>query len=299
MIVALNGMAIRALVVGGEILDKPAYTGFARRAGERIWRLAYDRSHGRLSHEIYRGTAQTDGFLADYAELGRGFLALHEAGGETVWLDRARALGEALLGRFSREDGTLATGPNEGELPLAPVDTEDNTVPSGTSSAVTFLFALGEASGDGVFSAAAARTLRGVSGRIAARPSSWPSAIAAAGHYLTDEPPGDDPLTKRMPPVLAQNEGFVQSDASPEEGDDGSFHVPDTADFVAASAARQRTAEGDTLLIVPRSSSCDDTVRTQASIQDARDVKEDGSTKLPYGSKAKTSTVRPAFAEIV
>ncbi len=246
IIVALNGMAIRAFAESGKILGKPAYAGYARRAAERIWRLAYDRQSGSLKHEIFRGTAQTDGFLADYAQLGSGFLALHRVTGEAIWLKRARALGTALLSRLGKPDGSLATGPNERDLPISPVDTEDNTVPSGTSAAIALLFDLGAATDDSEFTTAATRSVGRVSGRIAARPGGWPSAIIAAGQYLTDEP-----LAK--PSVLAQNQGFIANDGGENiEDDGGGFRSPDTADFVAASVAVQSTPEGDVVTVTLR-----------------------------------------------
>ena len=245
IIVALNGMAIRAFAVSGKILGKPAYTGYARRAAERIWRLAYDRQSGSLKHEIFRGTAQTGGFLADYAQLGSGFLALHRVTGEAIWLNRARALGATLLSRFGKPDGSLATGPNERDLPISPVDTEDNTVPSGTSAAIALLFGLGATTDDSDFTVAATQAVHRVSGRIAARPGGWPSAIIAAGQYLTDAPVAE-------PPVLAQNQGFIENDGTENIEDDGGFRVPDTADFVAASAAVQSTPEGDVVTVTLR-----------------------------------------------
>jgi uncharacterized protein YyaL (SSP411 family) len=81
-------------------LQRPDFLAWARRAAERLWALAYDPKTGALQHEIFRGHAQTDGYLQDYAMLGDGFIALFDTTKEEVWRDRAAALANSVLDRF-------------------------------------------------------------------------------------------------------------------------------------------------------------------------------------------------------
>ena len=220
LIVALNGMAIRAFAVGAKVLRQSDYLRFAQRAGERIWRLAYDPRQASLHHQIFGGQAQTEGFLADYAQLGEGFLALHAVTGDEVWLRRAAALAEALLERFANDDGSLETAPRSAELLIPPLDSEDNTYPSGTSSAIALLLGLREATGEARYGEAAERVVRRLSGQLAARPANWPTAIIAARRYLKD---------------------------SPVAG--GEYKPPESGDFVRATANGLSTPAGDQIIV--------------------------------------------------
>lgn len=172
--VALNGLAIAALASSAQILQAPAQLEQARRAAERLWLQAWDARGGTLAHELFRGRAQGDGLLEDYAHLARGFLALHEAGAGAVWRSRARQVIEAALVRFRRADGRLAASTDSARLPIPLDDVEDYAYPSGTSAAVEVLLRLD----DPELLRAAAIALRAAAGQIAAGPHRWPALLA-------------------------------------------------------------------------------------------------------------------------
>src|SRR5262249_12005995 len=73
---SLNGLAIAALAENSRILGDPQLLGWAQKAGEHIWALAYNLNNGVLKHETYHGQVQTNGFLQDYASLGAAFMSL-------------------------------------------------------------------------------------------------------------------------------------------------------------------------------------------------------------------------------
>ncbi|MBM3390843.1 MAG: DUF255 domain-containing protein [Betaproteobacteria bacterium] len=221
-VLALNGLAIAALAQSAGPLAAPAQLEAARRAGERLWTIAWNAGEGRLAHELYRGRPQGDGLLEDYAHLARGFLALHEAGAGAQWRDRAGLLMSATLKRLQRPDGRLAASNESARLPIPLDDVEDYVYPSGTSAAIEVMLRLG---GD-VFLAAAGRALAAAGGQIGAAPGSWPALLA----------------------VLTREEGRARRAlalAQPAAAEKVS--LPDTAKRVAVSA-RLLPAAGAVLL---------------------------------------------------
>jgi uncharacterized protein YyaL (SSP411 family) len=224
MITGLNGLAIAALAETGKILEQADFVTAARMAAERVWALAYDPESGLLRHEIFRGQAQVDGFLADYAMLDDGFMALFEATKEPVWRDRAAALADALIGQFARPGGALSDLPDEKNLLVPVADSGDSDVPSGASVALDLLLRLAEATGEPRYRIAAARLLDHLSGRIARQPDAWPAAIVALGLH----PP------KPAAPASAVARGV----GAPT-------HMPETADHVRAAAVSKNTANDD------------------------------------------------------
>jgi uncharacterized protein YyaL (SSP411 family) len=174
LLVGLNGLAIEAFATSSAALGTPADLADARRAAERVWTLAWNGS--RLGHQIFHGRVQGDGFLDDYALLGRGFLALYRAGGDKVWLQRAGTLADALLQRFDPDgDGLLASTAETQMLIVAPIEQGDEAYPSGTSAAVDLLAQLSKAIGSKRYAEAAARIARKARGR----PEQWPTLVAA------------------------------------------------------------------------------------------------------------------------
>jgi len=173
-VVALNGLAIAALASSAHTLRAPAQRDQARRAAERFWSLAWTARGGSLAHELYRGRAQGEGLLEDYAHLARGFLALSDAGAGEVWRQRARLLIEAALGKFRRPDGRLAASSEALRLPIPLDDAEDYAYPSGTSAAIEVMLRLG---GDDLL-AAAGKAIVAAGGQVGASPAAWPALLA-------------------------------------------------------------------------------------------------------------------------
>jgi len=230
IISGLNGLTIEGLAVSSRILNRPDYLVAAKRAAERIWSAAYNTKTGELKHELFNGQAQTDGYLDDYALLGRGYLALFEASGESVWRDRAVNLAENMLKRFQRADGTLATTTDEKKLLIALPDDGDNVVPSGTSAAIDLLLRLASATGKANYVDAASRAIDHLSARLAQAPVAWPSLISALN------------VNK---PIL----GAVTKPVSGIQARSSKFQSLDTADFVRASGTTSMKSDHEEILI--------------------------------------------------
>jgi uncharacterized protein YyaL (SSP411 family) len=182
IIVSWNAMAIAALARSGQILGKPGYVKLAQITADKLWAQAFDHKRGRLSHEMFRGHAQTEGYLDDYALLGIAFLDLNEATGDSVWRDRATQLATTMLKRFSRGN-SLVTTLASNELLIAPQDDGDNTAPSGTSAALELLLRLSAATGKQEYAIAASHILSRLNGALREQPSIWASAVTAINRY--------------------------------------------------------------------------------------------------------------------
>jgi uncharacterized protein YyaL (SSP411 family) len=176
ILVGANGLAIEGFTVSAAALRAPRHLEFARAAAERIWRGAYDPAKRILARQLVAGRPVGEGFLEDYALLARGYLALHEATGDARWRARAAALADAVLQRFLRPDGRLASTRDDVGLFVSADEHEDYVHPSGPSAALDVFLRLGEPR----FSAAAGRILGGLAARVAARPERWPALAAAA-----------------------------------------------------------------------------------------------------------------------
>jgi uncharacterized protein YyaL (SSP411 family) len=196
MVMALNGLAIRAFARAAQSLDMPQYLAVARASGERMWRLAYDQTTG-LRHEIFNGRAQTDAFLDDYALLGLGYLALYDATKDARWLERAGQLADALLARFLRSDGRLATTTAEDYLLMAPPEDGDNAYPSGSSAAVDLLLRVEQFTGMARYGDAARQVVDRFGHRLEGTPESWPAMILALNqnNFVSSGAASQSPVT--------------------------------------------------------------------------------------------------------
>ncbi|MFQ5913682.1 MAG: thioredoxin domain-containing protein [Nitrospinota bacterium] len=232
IVVSLNGLAIQAFAKSGQIFDNPRYVTLARRAAERVWALAFDPKTGELKHEIFHGHAQTEAYLADYALLGKGFMALYDVTKQDIWLKRAAALADSILQRFAREEGSLLTTFRQKDLLIPLQDTGDQTHPSGASATIDLLLRLSAATGNPRYTDAASRTVRRLSGQIEQSPESWAAAVEALNLH---------PI--RVDDRVASTVGKFPT-ATGERGTASRLRLPTTADHVRATAVG-RTGRDD------------------------------------------------------
>lgn len=242
LVVALNGLAIRAFVRAGQSLDMPQYIEAARASAERIWRLAYDQTRG-LRHEIFNDRAQVDAFLDDYALLGLGYLALYDATKDSRWVQRASQLGDALLARFRRSGGRLATTTAEEDLLMAPPEDGDNVYPSGSSAAVDLLLRLARSTGAARYADAARQTVDRLGHRLEGTPESWPALVLALNEndFMPSAPASTSPLvTEAVVRVSAvAKTGAEQDEVVVTLRIDDGYHVnanPATYEYLIATS---------------------------------------------------------------
>ena len=89
-----NGLMIAALANAGALLNEPAWTAMAERAFNFI--AGSMTKDDRLGHSWRAGRLVFPGLSSDYAAMIRAAIALHQATGRNIFLDRARRWAELL-----------------------------------------------------------------------------------------------------------------------------------------------------------------------------------------------------------
>ncbi|WGR98517.1 thioredoxin domain-containing protein [Bradyrhizobium sp. ISRA443] len=236
VVVALNGLTIAALAESGRILDQPEFVGWAKAAADRLWSLAFNQRTGTLQHEVFRGQAQTDGFLQDYASLGSAFMALLDVTGEKIWQKRAAELADQMLGRFGRSDGSFLTTHTENGVLIAIGDEGDLEMPSGTSMAIDLLLRLYKASSEARHLTAATNAVRQLSGEFQDRPEAWASAITTLNRF----------------PLPSSRESAAVANATTGINPPGDLRELASADHVQVAASVKSVPDGDAIVVTVR-----------------------------------------------
>jgi uncharacterized protein len=94
---------------------------------------------------------------------------------------RSQALASAIIARFIKPDGLVATSTADANLILPTIDLDDHATPSGTSAAYALLAQLGKT--DERFAEAAVKVLARMADRMAAAPANWASFTAYAALF--------------------------------------------------------------------------------------------------------------------
>ena len=209
-----NGLMISTLAEGAIVLDEP-YADVAADALGFVREHLWDAADGRLSRRYKDGDVAIDGYLEDYAFLGRGALDLFAATGEVEYLGFALDLGEAITEAFWDEEAeTLYFTPTGGETLVArPQELTDNSTPSSTGVAVSLLLDLDHFRADDRFGDVAETAVRTHADRVSANPLQHASLTLATDTYEqgsleltlvcdTDSPPTDwtETLAERYVP---------------------------------------------------------------------------------------------------
>ncbi len=149
ILTAWNGLMISALARAGFALDAPHYLEAARRAAAFLLD-AMRAPDGRLLRARARDTLSGDAFLEDHAFAIAGLLDLHEASGETRWLEAAIDLQARLDARHADDagGGYWRTAHDAEVLLVREKPARDGAVPSGNSVAAHSLLRLAELTGD-------------------------------------------------------------------------------------------------------------------------------------------------------
>jgi len=134
-----NGMALRALAEAGRLLGRDDFVHAARQLAQFL--LTTMVRDGFVHHAWRDGTLRDEGYLADHAQLGLGFVELHAATGEPPWLKAAHAVCEGVVERFHDSAEGFFDGASA-QLPMRARDLYDGAVPSGTAAACELLLRL-------------------------------------------------------------------------------------------------------------------------------------------------------------
>jgi len=182
VVAAWNGLAIQGLCAAGLLLDRPDYVDAAVTAGELLADLHM--REGRLLRVSRDGVVGVhSGVLEDYGCVAGGFLALVQASGDPVWLERAGALLDVALDHFRSDDGGFFDTADDAQALIArPRDPSDNASPSGLSATVQALATYAALTGSARHREAAEQALATTAALAGHAPrfAGWSLAAAAA-----------------------------------------------------------------------------------------------------------------------
>ncbi len=195
-----NGLMLRAFAEAGAVLASPEYVDIARKNASFL--LGAVRKNGRLLRAYKNDEAKLLGYLADYASLIDGLIALHEADLDPLWLTEAIALADEMVALFWDEDSGqfYDTGADHERLVVKPRDATDNALPSGVSMATDVLLRLAVVTDNRDYEIKAVASLRSAAYLMSHHPTAvghWlcvldfhlsrPKEIAIVGHRKADD----------------------------------------------------------------------------------------------------------------
>jgi len=181
VLTAWNGLMItafaRAYQVFGRAEDR---TAAQRAAGFALDNLLVD---SRLRATWRNGRAALNGYLDDYAFLGRALLDVYETDFDRRWLDRSAQIAATMLERFgdAEHGGFFFTSDDHEDLLTRNHSVHDGALPAGSGVAAEWLARLGDQLDEERFRSASRETL------IALRPAVERSASAFASLLLAAE----------------------------------------------------------------------------------------------------------------
>jgi uncharacterized protein YyaL (SSP411 family) len=145
VLVAWNGLALRAFAEAASILERDDYRQAARHNAEFIVEHMVRHTGGglRLWRTYKDGKAHIEAFAEDYAAYANGLVSLYETTFESKWIELARGMIETLTAHFWDDSGGFfSTADFHESLVTRPKELYDNAVPSGNSEAAEALLRL-------------------------------------------------------------------------------------------------------------------------------------------------------------
>ncbi len=187
IITSWNALMIRALAVGGYVLQEKKYLDAAVAATEFLLKNHRGPDEG-LLRSSRDGTAKTAGFLDDYAFLIQAMLALADAGASERWKDSASALAAVMIrkfgdpvrgGFFFNEESPAGT---TSDLIVRQKIATDSPLPSGNGVAAMVLLAMGQSDWAG-------KTIRVFARQLQRQAEGMSALLQAAAAYLRENDP--------------------------------------------------------------------------------------------------------------
>jgi uncharacterized protein YyaL (SSP411 family) len=181
-----NGLTISALADGALVLDDQ-YGDVAGDALSFVREQLWNGEEGKLLRRFKDGETKIDGYLEDYAFLGKGALDLYQATGEVDHLSFALELARAIEQRFWDENaGTLYFTQTGGESLIArPQEVSDQSTPSSAGVAAELLLSVSHFVSHDRFEEIATRVVETHASKIEANPLQHASLTLAADRLAT------------------------------------------------------------------------------------------------------------------
>jgi uncharacterized protein YyaL (SSP411 family) len=173
-----NGLMIRALAYGGQVLSDQKYLAAAERAADWLLKNHRDAAGG-LIHTSRDGRAKGEAFLDDYAMLIQSLLALEAAGNSTRGV-QAQQLADRMLREFGPSPGGALyfTGQRTDDLSVRQIVGTDSPLPSGNAVAASALIDMGRHE-------AAWAIIRAFAGTLSQSGDGMNAMVQAAWLYVT------------------------------------------------------------------------------------------------------------------
>ena len=242
-----NGLMIRALAHGAQVLNRPEYLRAAEKAATFILSRLRD-DNGRLLRTYRAQVAKVPAYLDDFSFLIEGLLALHAASGDDKWLNAAVRLQDQQHKLFwdDRHHGYFFMATDHEELLVRIKDMHDSVLPSGNSVAVRNLLRLAKLAQRPEYRQHAEQTLAAAAQVMQQTPRSAVNMALALSEFLLpptaqpddkqssldDESPaeaiqrvaGEEPAAappatkKKKPPEHVKGRAFLEFDKLPAGG---------------------------------------------------------------------------------
>lgn len=205
-----NGTAIGGMAVAGMALQRPDLVDRAERAALEVWgQMRADA--GPLLHSCRQGRAKIPAYLADYALLIRGFLALDEARPGAGWLEKAVVLADEQQARLGDAAGGCFSAAAQPDLLFRSKEVFDGAMPSGNAVATLNEIELARRSGETRFATQAERTLKAFAGLVERTPEAVRMLALAARRYADSSgsqgAPRPDRVSAEVGPVVPAADG--------------------------------------------------------------------------------------------
>ncbi len=187
VLTAWNSLAIKALAIGGAVLDQSQYVVAAQRAAEFIL-TKMTRDDGRLVHAFRHGKSHLDAYVDDYAYTMEAFIALFEATANASWIDQAVRLADCMLAHFEDREagGFFYTADDAETLITRNKDWHDGSLVSGNASATMALLRLSRLCNRDDYREAAERTLLAAGEILVKQSAACGALLSALDRYQHD-----------------------------------------------------------------------------------------------------------------
>ncbi len=184
-----NSLMISALAEAGAVLGRADYLEAARRCADFIWN-GMRSPQGNLLRSWRHGEARLNAYLEDHAFLLEALIDLYQATFDPVIFDRARAVAETMIDRFSdpARGGFFTTSHDHEELIARRKDVGDHPIPAGSSSAALGLLRLAGLTGESAYRRKAEEVLRLLAPATARQPAAFGHLLQALALYHSPAP---------------------------------------------------------------------------------------------------------------
>jgi uncharacterized protein YyaL (SSP411 family) len=181
-----NGLTISMLAEAGLVLDED-YADVAADALGFVREHLWDDDQRRLQRRYKDGETKIDGYLEDYAFLGRGAFDLYQATGDADHLAFALELARVIQDQFWDEQaGTLYFTPTGGESLIArPQEVTDQSTPSSAGVAAELLLSLSQFAPEDRLAEIAERVLETHASNVESNPLQHASLTLAADRHAS------------------------------------------------------------------------------------------------------------------